>query len=165
MFAAFGGHDFDKTLFGSAGDQVHPGGAGAQRIADTVYAALVAPVDGGAGGAQDAGKDAASGDAKADAAERPAPVDASGGAGTGGGAGKDGGAGTGGGGSSAGTGGGVTGAGGTGTGTFSDAGVDATPPPHDQVVTCDCATAPAAPGVGGLFVAGLLAVVVRRRRR
>jgi lysophospholipase L1-like esterase len=53
IFTAFGGHDFDPALFGSPGDQVHPNGAGAQVIADTVYAALTAPpmMDAGAGGA------------------------------------------------------------------------------------------------------------------
>lgn len=52
IFTAFGGHDLDTSLFGSPADQVHPNGAGAQRIADTVYAALTAPpvADAGAGG-------------------------------------------------------------------------------------------------------------------
>ncbi|MDB4980292.1 MAG: hypothetical protein JWM82_1044, partial [Myxococcales bacterium] len=66
VFTAFGGHDFDPTLFGSAGDQVHPGDKGAQRIADTVYAALVAAADGGVDGATDGGTVDAKQDAKPD---------------------------------------------------------------------------------------------------
>ncbi|HTM45351.1 MAG TPA: GDSL-type esterase/lipase family protein [Polyangiaceae bacterium] len=52
VFSAFGGHNFDPSLYGSAGDQVHPNGAGAQVIANTVYDALMAPplVDAGAAG-------------------------------------------------------------------------------------------------------------------
>jgi hypothetical protein len=52
VFTAFGGHDFDPALFGSPEDQVHPNGAGAQVIADTVFQALTMPPvnSGGAGG-------------------------------------------------------------------------------------------------------------------
>jgi lysophospholipase L1-like esterase len=45
VFSAFGGHDFDPTLYGA--DQVHPNAAGAQRIADTVSTALEGFLDGG----------------------------------------------------------------------------------------------------------------------
>jgi lysophospholipase L1-like esterase len=168
VFTAFGGHDFDPTLFGSAGDQVHPGGAGAQRIADTVYAALVASVD---GGAADAAKDAAREAGGADvASEKPAPVDATGGAGTGG-------AGTGGTTGAAGTTGGA-GSGSpppvdSGVGTGSDAreaGTDAAVPPSDEAAACGCVTAPATgglDGVGGVSAAALLValLLVRRHRR
>jgi lysophospholipase L1-like esterase len=56
VFTAFGGHDFDPSLFGSTQDQVHPNGAGAQVIADAVYQALTAPPvnQGGAGGSSGA---------------------------------------------------------------------------------------------------------------
>jgi acyl-CoA thioesterase I len=103
VFSAFGGHNLDPTLYGSAGDQVHPnGGTGGQRIADTVYAALKAAPDGGgtdaaneagaggAGGANaDAGKDAVAPDAAADVGgtEGGASPDASATAGSGGGGG------------------------------------------------------------------------------
>jgi lysophospholipase L1-like esterase len=40
LFEAFGGARFDPALFGSAGDQVHPGARGARVIADAVYAAV-----------------------------------------------------------------------------------------------------------------------------
>jgi MYXO-CTERM domain-containing protein len=54
VFSAFGGHNFDKTLY--VADLVHPSAAGTQRIADTVYAALELAFDGGAAnGAKDAG--------------------------------------------------------------------------------------------------------------
>ena len=67
VFSAFGGHNFDPTLYGSAGDQVHPNTTtGGQRIADTVYAALKAAPDGGAAdapsGATDAPKETGAGD-------------------------------------------------------------------------------------------------------
>jgi lysophospholipase L1-like esterase len=42
VFGAWGGHDFDHSFFGSPEDQVHPNAAGAQLIADTVYAVLMA---------------------------------------------------------------------------------------------------------------------------
>jgi lysophospholipase L1-like esterase len=80
IFDAFGGHNFDPTLYGSAGDQVHPSAKGAQVIADTVYASLTAsPSDGGAGGASDGGAGGAggSGGLKSDASSE----DAAGGAG------------------------------------------------------------------------------------
>jgi MYXO-CTERM domain-containing protein len=138
VFSAFGGHNLDPTLYGSAGDQVHPNGAGAQKIADTVYAALKAAPDGGAtdaanntggGGASgtDAGKEASAADSAADAGAPdagPSP-DASGIAGSGGGgpggaggaggspAGSGGGGGAGGGGSTSPDGGGAAGTGGT----------------------------------------------------
>lgn len=67
VFAAFGGHTLDPSLYGSAGDRVHPNAKGAQVIADTVYAALKAVVD---GGMDAAGADAASSvDAVVDATE------------------------------------------------------------------------------------------------
>jgi len=47
IFSAFGGHNFDPSLYGSPTDQVHPGDKGAQKIADTVYAAITAPPDAG----------------------------------------------------------------------------------------------------------------------
>src|SRR5450432_72554 len=60
VFTAFGGHNLDQSLYGSPADLVHPNAKGAQRIADTVYAALkAAPSDGGT--------DGAIGDARADA--------------------------------------------------------------------------------------------------
>jgi MYXO-CTERM domain-containing protein len=155
MFKAFGGHDFDKTLFGSAGDQVHPGGAGAQRIADTVYAALVAPVTDG--GATDAGKDAASPDAGAKpdgAAEKPAPPDASGAAGASGGAGTSGQAGTGAAGTSA--------AAGTGGGA---AGTGVQPPTATDDAVCGCAVGGASGGFGLAGLALALALALSRRRR
>ena len=43
IFTAFGGSNFDASLFGSAQDQVHPNAKGAQVICDTVYAALTVP--------------------------------------------------------------------------------------------------------------------------
>ena len=65
MFTAFGGHTLDPSLYGSAGDQVHPNAKGAQRIADTVYAALIAmATDGGT----DAARDGSAADARGDAA-------------------------------------------------------------------------------------------------
>src|SRR5450432_26820 len=42
VFDAFGGHTLDPSLYGSAADLVHPNAKGAQVIADTVYAALIA---------------------------------------------------------------------------------------------------------------------------
>ena len=64
VFSAFGGHNFDPSLYGSPGDQVHPNGAGAQRIADTVYAALKAAADPD-GGVPDASNDTGSRDVAA----------------------------------------------------------------------------------------------------
>lgn len=79
VFSAFGGRNFDPALFGSAADQVHPGGAGAQRIADAVYAALVAAADGGAGDgpAMEAGRDTTGETAAETTADRPAATDGS----------------------------------------------------------------------------------------
>jgi acyl-CoA thioesterase I len=73
VFSAFGGHNFDPTLYGSAADQVHPGDKGAQVIADTVAAALRAPPDAGA-----APSDAAAEGSRADATVM---IDAAGGTG------------------------------------------------------------------------------------
>jgi lysophospholipase L1-like esterase len=74
IFSAFGGHNFDPSLYGSPGDQVHPNATGAQRIADTVYAALSADAgvpyaapEGGAPQAVDASDDTTTVDALADA--------------------------------------------------------------------------------------------------
>jgi lysophospholipase L1-like esterase len=51
IFDAFGGHNFDPSLYGSTADQVHPNDQGAQKIADTVYAAITAAPDAGVGDA------------------------------------------------------------------------------------------------------------------
>jgi lysophospholipase L1-like esterase len=70
IFDAFGGHDFDPSLYGSTADQVHPNAKGAQVIADTVYAALTAvAVDGGmdADAAPEAGLDGAAAGGSSDA--------------------------------------------------------------------------------------------------
>ncbi|HET6279820.1 MAG TPA: GDSL-type esterase/lipase family protein [Polyangia bacterium] len=68
VFDAFGGHTLDPSLYGSPGDLVHPNGKGAQVIADTVYAALVAMVsDGGTDGS--GVREAGVGDARDDAAD------------------------------------------------------------------------------------------------
>ncbi|HEV3193887.1 MAG TPA: GDSL-type esterase/lipase family protein [Polyangiaceae bacterium] len=78
VFSAFGGHNFDPTLYGSAGDQVHPNAAGTQRIADTVFAALEVALDGGvADGATDASEiDATKEASDLDAADLPPSSDA-----------------------------------------------------------------------------------------
>jgi lysophospholipase L1-like esterase len=90
VFDAFGGHNLDQSLYGSTADLVHPNAKGAQVIADTVYAALVAEAkDGGAdaGGATDGGAGGAKGDASTD---KGGPTDAAGGAAGGGTAGASG---------------------------------------------------------------------------
>jgi lysophospholipase L1-like esterase len=54
VFGAFGGSNLDSSLFGSAGDQVHPNAKGADVIRDAVFEALAASpevVGGGAAGA------------------------------------------------------------------------------------------------------------------
>jgi MYXO-CTERM domain-containing protein len=65
IFTAFGGHNFDASLYGSAGDQVHPNDKGGQLICDTVYAALMGTSDAGqptdSGGTKDATNTDASG--------------------------------------------------------------------------------------------------------
>jgi MYXO-CTERM domain-containing protein len=85
VFSAFGGHNFDPALYGTPGDQVHPNGAGAQRIADTVYAALKAAADLD-GGVPDASNDTGARDvAVADTSGDASPGDTAAGD-TGGGA-------------------------------------------------------------------------------
>jgi lysophospholipase L1-like esterase len=79
VFSAFGGHDFDASLFGSPGDQVHPNGAGGQRIAETVYAALTAPP------IVDAGVDASDGEDGGAVVDGSVPSAGASGAGTDGG--------------------------------------------------------------------------------
>ncbi len=79
VFSAFGGHNFDPTLYGSAGDQVHPNAVGTQRIADTVYAALEVALDGGAAdGATDASAVGAMDANAADATKEASADDAAG---------------------------------------------------------------------------------------
>jgi lysophospholipase L1-like esterase len=129
VFAAFGGPAINQAYFGSAGDQVHPNAAGAQKIADAVYDALMAALaDGGTvdSGAADVRVDApseAGTDAKADAAQPQDSGGTGGAAGSGGSTGGGGGV-TGGGGGSSGAGGAAAGAGGStgGTGGSSGAG-------------------------------------------
>jgi acyl-CoA thioesterase I len=55
VFDAFGGKTLDPSLYGTAGDLVHPNAKGAKVIADTVYTALTAPAP-----TQDSGVDASS---------------------------------------------------------------------------------------------------------
>jgi acyl-CoA thioesterase I len=184
VFTAFGGHNLDQSLYGSPADLVHPNAKGAQRIADTVYAALkAAPSDGGTDGAiGDARADAGSstGDAKAEAP--------GGSAGAGGGAGTP--AGTGGAGGSTGTAGSAAGTGGS-TGTAGGAGGSTGPAggaggAGGSSVTGAAGTTgsggadakPARPGSSGCAVSGrgadssalglalgLVALVFARRRR
>jgi acyl-CoA thioesterase I len=81
LFSLFGGHDLDVLLYGTS-DQVHPNATGAQKIAEAVYAAIVArPLDGGAEDAADAADtqsiDArAGGDSGDTAVDRPVAMDA-----------------------------------------------------------------------------------------
>jgi lysophospholipase L1-like esterase len=182
VFTAFGGHNFDATLLA---DGVHPTGTGAQRIADTVYAALVAPPQDG-GVATDAGpKDGGGGEASSppdagDGGARPAP-DATGAAGVGaagtnGAAGATGAAGTSGAagmGGAAGTSGaaGVPGAGASGTGggaagAVTGAAGTGSPPPH-ATSGGGCAVSGGGTGLGGLVVIliSLIASSLVRRRR
>jgi len=65
VFSAFGGHNLDPSLYARPDDLVHPNAKGAQVIADTVYAALLASFAAG-------GADAAAGRAGADASTAPA---------------------------------------------------------------------------------------------
>lgn len=156
VFAAFGGHTLDPSLYGSAGDLVHPNAKGAQVIADTVYAALTAGADGGtdAAGADAAPPTDAAADVTAPSdAGAPDVSEAAGAAGTTGGAGTTGAAGTSG---SAGSGagaGGSSGAAGTG---------GANPP---QSSSGGCSIAAREGGAAPLALVALAVIALGRRRR
>jgi len=158
IFSAFGGHNFDPSLYGSTSDQVHPNDTGAQKIADTVYAAITAPQDAGAGDAA-APKDAA------------AQIDAAGG-GTGGSNGASGAAGSPGAGGAGGAAGGpiVPGTGGSSMsagsgGSGGSGGTSAGPSaPAADDSGCGCRLA-AAPSDRGAWWAIALFLAIRARRR
>lgn len=82
VFSAFGGHAFDPSLYLSPEDNVHPNPAGAQRIADTVYAAIIAPPPDAVGGQAGAGGAAGSGSASAGSGAPAQEVSNSGAGGT-----------------------------------------------------------------------------------
>jgi acyl-CoA thioesterase-1 len=156
IFSAFGGHNFDPTLYGSAADQVHPGDTGAQKIADTVYAAITAPPDAGTGAT----------DAAATTDARAVAPDAAGGTGgsaqgSGGASGAPGSGGSAGSQALPGTGGSstTTGAGGTG----GSSGAASSPAPDDGGCSCRLANAPSDRGAVG-SIALLVAIALRRRR-
>jgi MYXO-CTERM domain-containing protein len=160
VFSAFGGHNFDPSLYGSTTDQVHPGDKGAQRIADTVYAALIAPPDAGT-----SAKDAAAESAAKDASTAPEASGGSGGsaAGSGGAGGAPGSGGSAGSQASAGSAGtsattGSDGAGGTSSASTS-------PPPAADEGSCGCRIATVPSDRAALWVVALLGVIVTRRRR
>jgi MYXO-CTERM domain-containing protein len=165
IFSAFGGHNFDPTLYGSAQDQVHPGDNGAQRIADTVYAALIAPPDAGSGSL----------DAASDAPRADAAITADASAGGSGGSGGMASGGTGGGGAGAstgGSGGSPASAGSAGTsattgsgGSDGTGGSPATAPPADDSSGCSCRVSTEVADHGEAWALLLLGAIVARRRR
>ncbi len=74
VFSAFGGHAFDTSLYLGPQDNVHPNPDGAQRIADTVYAAIIAPPPDAVGGQAGAGGAAGSGGTSAATGASGAPA-------------------------------------------------------------------------------------------
>ena len=173
VFAAFGGHSLDQSLYGSPADLVHPNAKGAQVIADTVYAALTAiqvQVDAGVDARRDASalSDAANGvdaaDARSSMGDAPATGE-TGGAGAGGAAG-----GTTGAGGVSGMAGAAGSVGGGAAGTAGNPGAAGTGPAAAQASAGGCAIAApsgASPwaSVLALGLAAFRALGVRRRRR
>jgi acyl-CoA thioesterase I len=188
VFSAMGGHTLNASYF-SATDQVHPNAAGAQKIADTVYAALQADrADAGrcVPVAADAGLLDASSEAAKDAqpaADVMQPQDSAGSAGAGGSTGAAGAGGT----SGAGAGGataaggssGASGAGGAAGTTWTGGGAGAPPvggsagttgstnaaAPAENAGNCNCSFASRPNGRWAAVLLSLVALVRRSRRR